>query len=861
MTDRHKAGTLKAWVHVLLSTLLSWGVMCLVFPDLAVRHAVSFIRFADSEFNYCGVFAFLTNAYHGGIQLWSPYDQMPLAFYYLTGGMVTFGNVMFAGLYAVLSPLFDSPAEAYHTLYSIAYTIPSGFVRAAGCYLLLRRFIRSDALLLVLTVYGGTLLAPHYYLGLNCANLYSFFPLLVHFALRMFERPNWTDLSLTLLVATVCVSGDALVGVGYFYQGVHLTLVPMAVWALTTRRRQEAEASVRDGGWRGFALIAGLCALMILPWIYMLMTNYGDYEVMHDKTRFVGMRPFSPASYLSRSAQYAPQPEFLMRIINFRDNRWGDSWLFLGYGVVASWIIGAFVSKDRRRHIFIAAGLLFYLVNSPRQFGWTPSGVAHWINATTNPFAFVARSFHMTGAFLLPWVVLPVAAMGLQALFGKDGGNWIRRGLACAALAGFTFCAGRGLGADVRSYLQLGLVLSVLLIVLSGLGKVPRRLRVSLLVLMIAVMAHRDASAMSEYMRQVSDQVRTIPHHFKRKRPPTFLDAQNPKILPYRDSYNREPLPTIPGYLLVDPINMQGVFYRYVNLRKFFAPLSEYRPRHRSYSALSSDPEVRGYVESRSELVARAVLAVPDEPDTLARIVRTGRQYDVIVVDRPAPEPYYTTQWPEALPRASFPREPERSEIRLWHDGRPTMTPEGLRIYHYPLPAQVPKWLASGIFSEDRHHLEVACAGRKLVQAQGRLTLPFSYDLRNLRSDHLSVAWIGRDEPREVILRYPVSGGGGAMINIRFSPDRLSYDYRMPWHGWMLMHYPYDPKWRLSVDGEVVPVYRANRCFMAVPLGPGEHRIDWVYWPGTPLRPLIALSVAISVVCTFGAITVGFKRG
>ena len=51
--------------------------------------------------------------------------------------------------------------------------------------------------------------------------------------------------------------------------------------------------------------------------------------------------------------------------------------------------------------------------------------------------------------------------------------------------------------------------------------------------------------------------------------------------------------------------------------------------------------------------------------------------------------------------------------------------------------------------------------------------------------------------------------------------------------GYLVVADPYHPGWRVEVDGERVPVLRANSAFSAVRLEPGEHRVVRVFAPGS----------------------------
>jgi uncharacterized membrane protein YfhO len=62
--------------------------------------------------------------------------------------------------------------------------------------------------------------------------------------------------------------------------------------------------------------------------------------------------------------------------------------------------------------------------------------------------------------------------------------------------------------------------------------------------------------------------------------------------------------------------------------------------------------------------------------------------------------------------------------------------------------------------------------------------------------------------------------------------------------GYLVRAYTYYPGWRATVDGRPTEILRANYAFMALPLGPGEHRVELRYRP---------------VSLTFGAVVSGLS--
>ena len=78
--------------------------------------------------------------------------------------------------------------------------------------------------------------------------------------------------------------------------------------------------------------------------------------------------------------------------------------------------------------------------------------------------------------------------------------------------------------------------------------------------------------------------------------------------------------------------------------------------------------------------------------------------------------------------------------------------------------------------------------------------------------------------------------------------DNMGINYHAPREGWLIFHYPYDNRWRLTIDDKPVKLYRVNQYFLGAPIKKGEHKILIQYWPDTWLRELIFISICLTIV-------------
>ena len=90
--------------------------------------------------------------------------------------------------------------------------------------------------------------------------------------------------------------------------------------------------------------------------------------------------------------------------------------------------------------------------------------------------------------------------------------------------------------------------------------------------------------------------------------------------------------------------------------------------------------------------------------------------------------------------------------------------------------------------------------------------------------------------------------------------DHFGITFKAPRDGWMVLHYPYDPKWHLTVDDKPVALVRMDQYFMGAPVPKGEHKILFRYWPETPLRTLLIISMVLVVAVLEGLVIYAFRR-
>jgi hypothetical protein len=92
------------------------------------------------------------------------------------------------------------------------------------------------------------------------------------------------------------------------------------------------------------------------------------------------------------------------------------------------------------------------------------------------------------------------------------------------------------------------------------------------------------------------------------------------------------------------------------------------------------------------------------------------------------------------------------------------------------------------------------------------------------------------DPTRAVLLNEPVdfqesSQFKGKVDEVTYSPNHVTVKTRQEGNGFLVLLDSYFPGWTVTVDGEERPILQANHFYRAVQLGPGEHTLEFDYFP------------------------------
>jgi len=172
--------------------------------------------------------------------------------------------------------------------------------------------------------------------------------------------------------------------------------------------------------------------------------------------------------------------------------------------------------------------------------------------------------------------------------------------------------------------------------------------------------------------------------------------------------------------------------------------------------------------------------------------------------------PWIWNDWFERSSPAQRIRILERSNVKYWVDGdRPTMFSEGRPII---LPDRL-----------------------KVLKA----ALPRAFLVPGMRRDLniLKTYYDGSFDPlSEVLLSESVVFEAtpdfkGIVEQVRYRPNHVTIKTRQKGNGFLVLMDSYFPGWTVKVDGKEKPILRANHFYRAVQLDPGEHTLEFEYFP------------------------------
>ena len=109
------------------------------------------------------------------------------------------------------------------------------------------------------------------------------------------------------------------------------------------------------------------------------------------------------------------------------------------------------------------------------------------------------------------------------------------------------------------------------------------------------------------------------------------------------------------------------------------------------------------------------------------------------------------------------------------------------------------------------------------------------------------------DPLQEVLLTEPVEFQPsdhfqGQVEQVDYRPNHVTLKTRQEGNGFLVLNDTYFPGWTVTVDGKAATLLKANHYYRAVQLGPGEHTLEFDYFPEGFKEGLIVSSIFLLIL-------------
>ena len=109
------------------------------------------------------------------------------------------------------------------------------------------------------------------------------------------------------------------------------------------------------------------------------------------------------------------------------------------------------------------------------------------------------------------------------------------------------------------------------------------------------------------------------------------------------------------------------------------------------------------------------------------------------------------------------------------------------------------------------------------------------------------------DPRQEVLLAKPVEFQPsdhfqGQVEQVEYRPNHVTIKTRQEGKGFLVLNDTYFPGWTVTIDGKAGSILKANHYYRAVQLGPGEHTLEFDYFPEGFKEGLVTSSIFLLIL-------------
>lgn len=856
-----------------ITCLLTVVLCAIAFPEVIITGKTSFLMWNDRIVDYVQSFALTAFLYQGGLQLWDFFGQMPHTYSFMTFGMLKIENILTAAAYFVLSPFSLDSAQFFHRVHAFVNVVTVLLINAAGIFLVLKRLSANPYLLTIVTSVCAvfftlfSFVSGQFFLNIT--------PLAMYFVLSFFETFQWRYVFMCASLFIISLQ-QGIVHTFYTHLIINLFFLSCLSWALlfnrpAAKRWVKEIPSSKKKIIQGTIFFGILSVIIFGPYIYLQLFSLKDLELGLSASRLNNF--FNVNHYFnSLTLTLADHQDFFRRMLDFTF-AFGETApscsFFLGYMMFLLAFIGFFASANTKKWIFFAAIMLTWLINFPRD-SFNIGTLAHWVNIITNPFKSMARTYEMASIGSVPYFIIPLSVLGMEVLLNAWKGRnmeCIRRktGIAVGAFVGFIALSMPHMPPVVKNYIIVSLLLSLTALAILFYARTSNLLGRYTAIGTFAALLLADMGFSALQTKNFLALYASVrPHQIGHSNSASFnyLDYQNPKIFPFVESFefSNEADP-----LLWSVSDVAPAFMRMISMELPFTPHDPHRPRHAAYRTWGNDQFMKDYLKQHNQLFTFTRAGIADQPGLMQKIVKENLSRTVTAIDPSAPG--LLDSLSGGIPPLPPIQERWVPQTALFKDfPQKFYAKDNFLVWEFP-KASVPAHIATTAFTQDSWvRFAVQFPDKKTIEftpAQGALTSPGTFDAQNIKEGKVYAALpLNASYMNGAIGILMIKNGynWGIQSVWRHKHDETGITYKAPSNGWLVIHYPYDKKWRITVDGKITRFYRANNGFMAVPVSEGDHKILIKYWPNFLLRVWLVISAVISLFLFFAMILYSVKN-
>jgi hypothetical protein len=350
---------------------------------------------------------------------------MSFTYIILTDGMLKIIQMLTALFYWMVSPFVWDQAKTFTHVYSIVFVGVNLFLTITGGYLLLRRFSSNRIVLNVSTVFLSVFFADSFIVEGNIDQ--CFIPLLIHLGLNFLEKPSINNMGIFITWMVVTLA-SGIVHALYDYCGAHFLFLFFFIYSMSHSSRDFKRYFTGiyaqwKGSWRRYIFMVLIWILIMGPYLYIIKFCLNDfyYDAEHSRIKHL----LSISEYLSKVVP--PAPSIIHCMWDALDFTHKKIFPFFGCTGILLCLAALILSPDKRKYVFLF-GFLFLIFLADTQGGALSEAInrnifvwmAHWVTMLTNPFKFVLRNFIEYATRALPFLIMPLAVMGIDAIIKCD---------------------------------------------------------------------------------------------------------------------------------------------------------------------------------------------------------------------------------------------------------------------------------------------------------------------------------------------------------------------------------------------------------------------------------------------------------